>query len=116
MKSICRIAMIACFLTAFTPSLAHAAFKAQQIEGWSVYFDTDMAATMPDMYGRMRTAIRANLHELALRVPDRRVEELRRVPIYVSGKGSNARYSSGSGEGADAEQIAEAGAVILEDP
>jgi hypothetical protein len=100
----------------------HAGFLEEPIEGWSVHFDAALAANAPELTDRLRRLLHDNLQTLTGLVPPKRVDELRRVPIYVwmgagPKHGSGAYYANGNAfRDGTVPPAAVMGGVVIDDP
>lgn len=108
-------------LTITAAFAANSEFQSERIEGWPVFIDEEMASRSPELTERIRSEIRDKLHRITTLLPGRRVEELRRVPIYVwigrgQKHGSGAYYSTGGGFGEGGVASGAVGGVAIDDP
>jgi hypothetical protein len=119
-KSALRHAVAVAMLLNIAP--VRAQFRSELIEGWSVGVDRSMDENAAALTSQVRSMLHGNLRELSQRLPAKRVEELRRVPIFVwigSGPkhGSGAYYSNGSGfNDGSAPPAAITGGIAIDDP
>jgi len=69
---------------------AHASrYEARQIEGWSVLISKDLLRDEHELAERALVLLRYQLYQIVRRVPDRAVEKLRTIKIWVEEKEPN---------------------------
>jgi hypothetical protein len=118
LKSALRKVFVAAMFLGIAP--VRAQFRAESIEGWSVGVDRSMDENAAALTSQVRAVLRENLRELSRRLPAKRVEELRRVPLFVwigNGPKHGAYYSNGNGFGdGRAPPAAIIGGIAIDDP